>query len=100
MSQVTQTMLRITAFDRPHLGLKLEGRIMGPWVSELRRTWMRVATSSGQNSVRVDLSGVSFVDANGRDLLLEIQKSGGDLVGASGFLCHVLAEDSRKHERI
>ena len=97
MSQVTQTMLRITAFDRPHLGLKLEGRIMGPWVSELRRTWTSVANAAGRTPVPVDLSGVSFVDANGRDLLREIQKSGGDLVGASGFLCHLLAEDSRKH---
>lgn len=73
---------------------------MGPWVNELRGAWIRVANLCGRHSVRVDLTGVSFVDANGRDLLLQIQKSGGDLVGASGFLCHVLAEDSRKHERI
>lgn len=45
---------------------------MGPWVEELRASWLSLATSLGSRALCVDLRGVSFVDASGKQLLREI----------------------------
>lgn len=70
--------------------LKLEGSIKGPWVGELQKAWSASAEKSPGTPVRVDLSGVSFVDERGRQLLLQMQQAGAVLQGASLFLRHVL----------
>ena len=58
-------MLRITpvAGPDPAPTLKLEGKLVGPWTDTLRE-----ACASAE-SLRLDLSAVNFVDANGLRLL-------------------------------
>ena len=66
-------MLRITIQDEAQSPtIKLEGKIVGPWVLELRRTWQSFAPSLGSRELSLDLRGVNFVDAEGRKLLREI----------------------------
>jgi anti-anti-sigma regulatory factor len=72
--------------------LKLEGSVKGPWVDELRKAWLTSAKMAGREPVSIDLGAVSFVDARGRDLLLRMQREGGALKGASGFLRQVLED--------
>ena len=87
-------MLRITKKESSEsILLKLEGGIKGPWVDELEKTWSALAEGT---PVRVDLSGVSFVDERGRDLLLRIQEKGGILDGASAFLTSMLQQKIRQ----
>ena len=83
-------MLRITR-QSPTNGrpvLVLEGRLVGPWVGELRRT---VAELDGGKSV--DLAGVTFADAEGVAALRALRSTGTDLVGASGFLAALIGVD-------
>jgi anti-anti-sigma regulatory factor len=63
-------MLRITITN--HQGgttLRLEGRLSGPWVEELERTWRGVTSDVANGRVAVDLSDVTFVGEEGKKLL-------------------------------
>jgi hypothetical protein len=63
-------MLRITIHENATAQtIQLEGKIVGPWVEELSRAWHSLATSK---ELHLDLRGVAFVDAEGRELLREI----------------------------
>ena len=66
-------MLRITTQDGGRLfTLQLEGRLAGPWVAVLRDCWERQLARPGGRGIRVDLRGVTFVDAAGKALLKEL----------------------------
>jgi hypothetical protein len=66
-------MLKITVHeDQGTQTLKLEGKIGGPWVEELHRTWTALVPSLASKKLQLDLRGVAFADDQGRDLLREI----------------------------
>ena len=66
-------MLRISVTDNTSsTTVKLEGKIVGPWVEELRTCWLSLAPALGSRALCLDLRGVSFVDGNGKQLLREI----------------------------
>jgi hypothetical protein len=83
-------MLRIARIERPGRGciLRLEGRVIGPWVEELRRSCEEALASS--SPVALDLSGVSFIDRPGVPLLLCLRDRGVALVNCSGFVSALL----------
>jgi hypothetical protein len=83
-------MLRITKQNPPNgrSVLMLEGRLVGPWVVELRQI---VAEIEGPTSL--DLAGVTFADADGVAALRALRVAGTDLVGASGFLAALMGAD-------
>ena len=75
-------MLRMTRLSRGDAAvLLLEGKLTDPWTEELR---LEIAT--GGRVARLDLSGLSFVDPRGAELLHELERSGVSLVGASAFV--------------
>ena len=83
-------MLKIThlAEDNETVTLKLEGRIMGPWVNELRKEaelWL-----ADGSQIVLDLSGVSFVDDEGSKTLKAIMNDGVQLRGCCMFLACLL----------
>lgn len=66
-------MLRITVAESERAEtIKLEGKIAGPWVEELSRTWHSLASSLGRKQLKLDMRSVGFVDGKGRQLLREI----------------------------
>jgi ABC-type transporter Mla MlaB component len=65
--------------------LLLEGKLTEPWTEELRAEVER-----GGPITRLDLSGLSFVDARGAELLHALERSGVALVGASVFVRELL----------
>jgi anti-anti-sigma regulatory factor len=83
-------MLRIARTEKPGAGcvLRLEGRVIGPWVEELRRSCEEALATS--TSVALDLSGVSFVDRPGVPLLRCLRDRGVALVNCSGFVSALL----------
>jgi anti-anti-sigma factor len=84
-------VLRITPTEKSNLiGLRLEGRLEGPWVEVLRKTWADTLNQDKHQQIVVDLSGVSFVDSVGRALLLNMQDEGVGLIKASAFLREML----------
>ena len=73
-------MLRITwdqASSPPRL--KLHGRLSGPWVEELGRIWDGMETKPA--GFIVDLTEVTFVAREARQLLSEMVRQGADLHG-------------------
>ena len=63
-------MLRISYENNPQSAtLKLEGKLAGPWVDEVVRTWSDVVGDRPAKDVTVDLSGVMFIDGDGKKLL-------------------------------
>jgi len=74
-------VLRITIQkSKQEVTIKLEGRVAGPWVEELHRTWISLAPSLGPKHLCVDLCEVTFVDGKGKQVLTDIRK------GGAGFL--------------
>ncbi len=59
---------------------ELEGRLAGPWVKELELCWRSAASTQRIYPVRVDLSSVTFIDAEGKDLLGRMYGEGAELV--------------------
>jgi anti-anti-sigma regulatory factor len=62
-------MLKIQLLDLQDgtVTLQLAGRLIGPWVGELRRSCERILGVGG--TLSVDLGGVSFVDHDGVEFL-------------------------------
>lgn len=58
--------------------LKVEGKLAGPWVGELERTWLSVSEDQGREVV-ADLSDVTFIDSGGWDLLERMMEGGAEL---------------------
>ena len=46
----------------------VEGRLAGPWVRELGSCWEALLAERRPGTIRVDLHGVSFIDAAGKAL--------------------------------
>lgn len=83
-------MLRITpiATNPDATCLRLEGRLIGPWVDELERAVE--ATRSPPSGLQLDLARVQFVDALGLELLRALQDHGVVLLRATPFIEELL----------
>jgi len=78
-------MLRIDTIENGGTALlKLEGRVMGAWVDEVRRS-CRTALGRGV-AVTLDLSAVSFVDPEGIVLLRELASRRVALANTTPFI--------------
>ena len=74
-------MLRITADDQPRiLSFRLEGRLEGPWVEELQKCWRGLVARAGTPALRVDLTGVTFVDTAGKAQLTAMHREGAEFI--------------------
>ncbi|NKE70245.1 STAS domain-containing protein [Candidatus Manganitrophus noduliformans] len=74
--------------DEKTITLKLEGRIVGPWVNVLRGESDR--WFSQQRRLILDFSEVTFIDSEGIDLAHALMRKGIHLVGFSLFLSEIL----------
>ena len=69
-------MLKITFKDTPEsTKIKLEGKLSGPWVEELERSWMEHSSRASENVI-IDLSDVTFIDPEGKNLLARMVDKG------------------------
>ncbi len=75
---------RETVNDGATATVRLEGRMIGAWVDEVRRS-CRDALGRGA-TVTLDLSAVSFVDADGVVLLRELASRQVVLANATPFV--------------
>jgi ABC-type transporter Mla MlaB component len=83
-------MLRITYIqgNESALTLRLEGKLLGPWVTELDRTCNELPCP--RNRLRLDLSAVTFVDGLGVALLRDLLARGATLAACSGLVAELL----------
>mgnify|MGYP002381562545 CR=1 FL=1 len=70
-------MLRITLHDKPgSLEFQLEGRLVGAWVAELEQCWTTAASIRNGRQAKLDLSSVTFIDEQGKELLERLSAEG------------------------
>ena len=79
-------MLKISQTGKANrsVTLKLEGRVVGPWVAELRQICDQLLT--GGRALKLDLSDVSFADADGVSALSHLKSRGVVVTNCSPFV--------------
>jgi anti-anti-sigma regulatory factor len=86
-------MLKITTQrEAGVLIFQLEGKLAGPWVQELERCWRSAFDTRQGEPMRVDLSAVTFIGADGKTLLARMYREGAELI-ASGCLNTCIVEE-------
>ena len=86
-------MLKITTLmNAKSTVLRLEGRLAGLWVQELERCWDSTVGTTTDHPLSLDLSAVTYVDSDGKDLLKKIHQQGAKLV-ASGCLTRCIVNE-------
>jgi anti-anti-sigma regulatory factor len=66
------------------------GRLVAPWVNELKASWRRAhATTHGRRYI-VNLDEVTFIDKSGERMLRSMSKQGAQFVARDVYIKHVL----------
>ena len=86
-------MLRITIHDNPRaLTVQLERRLAGPSLRVLEECWQSTLARRRTTIVRVDLTGVTFIDAAGEACLAAMHRQGVEFVAADCLTKAIVAE--------
>lgn len=86
-------MLRITSnLDSDPIVLKVEGKLKGPWVTELEHCWQSARATCPGHRLRIELNDITFVEDRGKILLTEMLHSGVELI-ATGPMMKSILED-------
>jgi hypothetical protein len=88
-------MIRITGIESSDstTTFKLEGKLLGPWVGELRNAFEGSRTPPDR--VLLDLSALTFADEAGLICLRSMIRDGASLVACSGFVGEMLKVPQR-----
>lgn len=83
-------MLKIECSDKESksITLRLEGRVIGPWVEELRRVAETILASNA--ILTFDLSEVTFVDRQGIELFRNLRDRQATFLNSSVFVAEQL----------
>ena len=94
MSQLT---LRITTQHAEQATrITLEGRIAGPWATELGRAWRELAPSITDKKLTIDLRNATFADTRGLEVLRGIYAcTGAELIANTPWTEHLATEITR-----
>lgn len=92
-------MLRITTQDDPRvLVFRLEGRLDAQSVAVLDECW-RDALPSGKPRIRLDLAGVTYIDAAGKARLAELHKNNAAEFVAGNLMTKAIVAEIVGHDR-
>ncbi len=74
-------MLKITMqITAGVMSFALEGKLAGPWVKEMELCWRSAAGTQQMHPVRIDLSSVTFIGEDGKELLRKMYREGAKLM--------------------
>jgi len=94
-------MLRITVESEPKIViLKLEGKITGPWIDELKKVWHSLLIAPGSKNVFIDLRGITHLSPEGKQVLCDMHKqTGAEFIANSPMTKHFADEARRKNSK-
>ena len=72
--------------------LLVEGTLAGDWVEVLEKSWLEAQTPRNGEPMHIDLSGVTWIDDKGRELLKRILQDGAEL-RANGIMTRAVIEE-------
>ena len=86
-------MLKITEMSRSDsaIAFKLEGKVLAPWVEELRQICTAAPHESRQ--IHLDLDAVTYLDEAGVELMHDLIRQGVSIAQCSGFIAELLHVD-------
>ena len=86
-------MLKITRFEDSDLTLKLEGKLVKPWIGELESACGEFLVTPER--VCLDLYDLNFIDAAGARFLASLIRDGARVIACSGFVAEMLNLNGR-----
>jgi hypothetical protein len=90
-------MLRISVIDsRTERRLVLEGKLVGPWVAELRNASKATREEIADRALVVDVKNVCVISEEGEDALFELMSEGAMFRCSGVFTKHVIQELRRR----
>ena len=93
-------MLKISVIDsRTELRLVLEGKLIAPWVAELRTAWKTVNEEIEGRVVVIDMGNVAIISQEGENVLLELMNAGAKFRCCGVVTKHVIQELRRRSRR-
>jgi hypothetical protein len=86
-------VLKITLTETAtELRWTLQGRLVAPWVRELRKSWAAANQTRERRTCVVDLNDVTLIDEGGEKLLRTMAREGVTLIGNGVFLKNLVEE--------
>jgi anti-anti-sigma regulatory factor len=86
-----ERMLKITITDTAtEERWILYGRLVAPWVDELKATWKRAHRAARERRCIVNLDEVTFIDKSGERMLRSMSNQGAQFVARDVYVKHVL----------
>lgn len=96
MIAIHHCVLKITIQEETKtVRLKLEGRIVGPWVAVLDRTWHSLGPSLNGKMLSVDLCEVTYIDRDGRAVLADMYRQAHALFAANTPLTDYFVQEAK-----
>jgi ABC-type transporter Mla MlaB component len=93
-------MLKITLHDSAEeLRFRLEGRLSGAWVGELRQCWLTAQSTIRSRQTTLDLGEVDYVDGDGQALLRDMHRHGVALRAVTPLIRELVQDIEREIER-
>jgi hypothetical protein len=74
--------------------IKLEGKLLGPWVDEVSKAC--TARTDPSSRINLDLSALVFVDAAGERLLRDLNAQGIEIVACSSYVAELLRSTAQR----
>jgi len=87
-------LLKISIQEADNMAtLTIEGKLKGPWVTELDRVWEELMPRLRGRQLNVDIRGLMFVDNGGKEILKSIfQETGAELIADTPWTKHIANE--------
>ena len=78
--------------------LVLEGKLAGPWTTEVEKAWRDAGSQLQGRKLIVDLSNVTLISADGEDMLLRLMGEGAKFSCGGVLTKHVLKRLAQRGE--
>ena len=90
-------MLRITTIESGRQRkLVVEGKLIEPWVAELKKSWLQAKQSLNDHELVIDLCNVTVISRQAEGVLLEIKREGARFVCGGILNKHVVRRIERE----
>lgn len=90
-------MLKISISDSPsQRRLAVEGKLVGPWLNELKTVWEKASADLSGREVVIYLKNVTTISQQGENLLLELMNAGAKFRCSGVFAKEVLKHIARR----
>ena len=92
-----EAMLKISILDTSsQRRLLIEGKLIGPWATELERVWRQATVDLNDRALVIDVKGLTAITEDGENVLLELMKEGASFHSPGVFTKQILKRMARK----